>query len=126
MRLKVSQHIFIDSTFHHPPNFYQFLILMYKDIITGIKMPGIYVLMNSKEEVLYLWNKMTPANTSIAWIKLGDETIQVLTGLIVDGLQISYNKDDTYTVHFYFYNASFSKDVDQEYVQAAKILLGEE
>lgn len=80
----------------------------------------------NKEEVMYLWNKMTPANTSIAWIKLGEETIQVLTGLIVDGLQIAYNKDDTYTVHFYFYNASYSKDVDQEYIQAAKILLGEE
>lgn len=80
----------------------------------------------TKEEVLYLWEKMTPANTSIAWIKLGDETIQVLTGLIVDGLQISYNKDDTYTVHFYFYGASYAKDIDQEYVQAAKILLGEE
>lgn len=70
----------------------------------------------TKEEVLYLWEKMTPANTSIAWIKLGEETIQVLTGLIVDGLQISYNKDDTYTVHFYFYGASYAKDIDQEYV----------
>lgn len=81
---------------------------------------------NTKEQVLYLWNKMTPANTSIAWIQLGGQTIQVLTGLIVDGLQISYNKDDTYTVHFYFYGASYAKDIEQEYVQAAKILLGEE
>lgn len=81
---------------------------------------------NNKEQIVYLWNKMTPANTSIAWIKLGEEVIQVLTGLIVDGLQIVYNEDETYTVHFYFYNASYSKDVDAEYIQAAKILLGEE
>ena len=53
MRIKVSKHIFIDATFHHPPDFYQLLIIMYKDIITGIKIPGIYVLMNSKKEILY-------------------------------------------------------------------------
>jgi len=29
------------------------MILMYKDIITGLKIPGIYVLMNSKKEILY-------------------------------------------------------------------------
>lgn len=80
----------------------------------------------NKEEVFYLWNKMTPANTSIAWIKLEDEVLQVLEGLIVDGIQIIYNNDDTYTVHFYFYGASYTKDEDKEYIEAAKILLGEE
>ena len=53
MRIKVSKNIFIDSTFHHPPEFYQLMIIMYKDIITGLKIPGIYVLMNSKKEILY-------------------------------------------------------------------------
>ena len=53
MRIKASKNIFLDSTFHHPPNFYQLLIMMYKDIITGLKIPGIYVLMNSKKEILY-------------------------------------------------------------------------
>ena len=53
MRIKVSKNIFIDSTFHHPPGFYQLMIIMYKDIITGLKIPGIYVLMNSKKEILY-------------------------------------------------------------------------
>ena len=53
MRIKVSKNIFIDATFHHPPDFYQLLIIMYKDIITGLKIPGIYVLMNSKKEILY-------------------------------------------------------------------------
>ena len=53
MRIKVSKHIFIDSTFHHPPDFYQLMIIMYKDIITGLKIPGLYILMNSKKEILY-------------------------------------------------------------------------
>ena len=53
MRIKVSKNIFVDSTFHHPPGFYQLMIIMYKDIITGLKIPGIYVLMNSKKEILY-------------------------------------------------------------------------
>ena len=51
MRIKVSKNIFIDSTFHHPLEFYQLMIIMYKDIITGLKIPGIYVLMNSKKEI---------------------------------------------------------------------------
>ena len=80
----------------------------------------------TKEQVFYLWNKMTEQNTSRVEIKIGEQTIQVITGLIIDGMQITYNPDKTYTVHFYYYGASYAKDVDQEYVQAAKILLGEE
>ena len=53
MRLKASKHLFIDGTFHHPPDFYQMLIIMYKDIITGLKIPGLYILLNSKREILY-------------------------------------------------------------------------
>ena len=53
MRIKASKNLFLDSTFHHPPDFYQLLIIMYKDIITGLKIPGLYVLMNSKKEILY-------------------------------------------------------------------------
>ena len=53
MRLKASKNLFIDGTFHHPPDFYQMLIIMYKDIITGLKIPGLYILLNSKREILY-------------------------------------------------------------------------
>ena len=80
----------------------------------------------TKEEVFYLWNKMTQQNLSRVEIKLGEQTIQVITGLIIDGMQITYNSNKTYTVHFYYYGATYAKDVEQEYVQAAKILLGEE
>ena len=53
MRLRSSKNIFIDGTFHHPPGFYQLLIIMYKDIITELKMPALYILLNSKKEELY-------------------------------------------------------------------------
>ena len=53
MRLKASKHIFIDGTFHHPPGFYQMLIIMYKDIITDLKIPALYILLNSKRQILF-------------------------------------------------------------------------
>ena len=53
MRIKATKNLFIDGTFHHPPGFYQMLIIMYKDIITNLKIPGLYILLNSKREILY-------------------------------------------------------------------------
>ena len=47
-RIRKSRHFFIDCTFHHPPDFTQMLIIMYKDYITSIKIPGLYILLNSK------------------------------------------------------------------------------
>ena len=53
LRFIKSKNIFIDDTFHHPPDFKQLLIFMYKDIITDKKIPVFYILMNSKEQQLY-------------------------------------------------------------------------
>ena len=44
---------FLDGTFHHPDNFQQVLILMYKDYLTGEKIPGLYILMNKINFFLY-------------------------------------------------------------------------
>ena len=52
-RIRVSKNIFIDGTFHHPPGYTQMLIIMYKDIITELKVPGIYILLNSKKEYIH-------------------------------------------------------------------------
>ena len=52
-RITKSNNLFIDGTFHHPVEFTQLLIIMYKDIITDLKIPGIYILLNSKNEDLY-------------------------------------------------------------------------
>ena len=53
LRMRQSKNYFIDGTFHHPPDFTQLLIIMYKDIISGIKIPGLYILLNSKKEEIY-------------------------------------------------------------------------
>ena len=45
-RMRQSKNFFIDGTFHHPQEFKQLLVIMYKDIITGIKIPGLYILLN--------------------------------------------------------------------------------
>ena len=52
-RMRKSNHFFIDGTFHHPSDFSQLLIIMYKDCITSLKIPGLYILLNSKKEQLY-------------------------------------------------------------------------
>ena len=45
--------MFVCGTFHHPPEFYQIVIIIYKDVITNLKIPGIYILLNSKTELIY-------------------------------------------------------------------------
>ena len=52
-RMRKSKNYFIDGTFHHPPGFTQMLIIMYKDILTNLKISGFYCLLNSKKEILY-------------------------------------------------------------------------
>ena len=51
--MRKSKHIFIDATFHTPYGFYQNLIIMFKDILTGEKYPAFYILMNKKYYILY-------------------------------------------------------------------------
>ena len=51
--MRQSRNFFIDGTFHHPEEFTQLILIMYKDIITSIKIPGLYILVNSKKEIMY-------------------------------------------------------------------------
>ena len=81
---------------------------------------------NNKQEIDYLWNKMSSENLSDVRITLGDELIQTIKDIIIDGMQIAYNSNGTFTVHFYFYGATYGNERQKEYIQAAKILLGEE
>ena len=74
--MRKSKNFFVDGTFHHP-EFKQMLIIMYKDIITDLKIPGLYIIMNSKKEELYdfilssIFNLLTKNNS----INLDLETI---------------------------------------------------
>jgi len=53
IRMRKSKHFFKDGTFHNSSEFSQMLIIMYKDYITALKIPGLYILVNSKREELY-------------------------------------------------------------------------
>ena len=53
MRIAKSKVWFIDGTFHHPPDFDQLLLLMYKDYITSEKIVGMYILMNRRTENIH-------------------------------------------------------------------------
>ena len=52
-RMRISKNYYIDATFHHPPFYKQLLIIMYKDILTNLKIPALYILMNGKKEEYY-------------------------------------------------------------------------
>lgn len=53
IRLRQSEYLKIDSTFHYPKGYSQFLIIMYYDQILDKYIPGIFVIMNSKNEAAY-------------------------------------------------------------------------
>ena len=52
-RAAESNNLFIDSTFIHPPEFTQLLVIMYLDLIDFIYVPGVSTIMNSKNEKIY-------------------------------------------------------------------------
>ena len=52
-RIRKSNHLFIDATFHHPKDFTQLLIIIFKDYITSEYYPGFFILMSNKTEILY-------------------------------------------------------------------------
>ena len=52
-RIRISKNFFIDCTFHTPPEFQQLMILMYKDILTSLNIPALYILINGKYEIFY-------------------------------------------------------------------------
>ena len=49
-RSRISNHLFINSTFHHPSKFKQLLIIMYHDLVSKLNIPGIYILLDGKSE----------------------------------------------------------------------------
>ena len=52
-RSRLSNHLFIDGTFHHPEKYSQLLIILFKDIVTSEYYPCFYILMSNKTEILY-------------------------------------------------------------------------
>ena len=52
-RARISKHLFIDGTFHHPIKFAQLLIILFKDLLISQYIPCFYILMSNKTEILY-------------------------------------------------------------------------
>ena len=52
-RTRISNHLFIDGTFHHPINYSELLIILFKDRIISQYIPCFYILMSNKTEILY-------------------------------------------------------------------------
>ena len=52
-RIRKSYHLFIDSIFHHPKDYTQLLIILFKDFISSEYYPGFFILMSNKTEILY-------------------------------------------------------------------------
>ena len=52
-RIRLSKHLFIDGTFHHPIGYSQLLIIIFKDILSSEYIPGCFILMSNKTEILY-------------------------------------------------------------------------
>ena len=52
-RARVSNHYFVDATFHNPKDFSELMIIIFKDIIIHEYLPGFYILLSNKSEVLY-------------------------------------------------------------------------
>ena len=82
----------------------------------------------SKEELSERWAHLTPENLERVEIQQDDEAVFKYAGCVVSGVQAVMNGDDSLTVHFYLDGVReiTVSDTDREYIQAAKILLGEE
>ena len=52
-RIRKSKYFYIDTIHHHPYEFKQMLVLLYKDIETGEKIPGLFILINYQNERMY-------------------------------------------------------------------------
>lgn len=72
-----------------------------------------------------VYAQFTAVNLSRVSISQDGETIQKLTNVSLESMQVVTNGDGTITAHFYF-SGTTENAHDADYVQAAKILLGEE
>lgn len=84
---------------------------------------------NTPQQFFNIWSAMTQENLQEVTILKNGAPIYKLSNLVITGTQAVYNSDNTITGHFYFYTDEaqgvISED-DAAYIQAAKIMLGEE
>ena len=97
-------------------------------IVDGSYTGAVVLICDTRQALMDTWAQLTPDNLTEVHITKDDDTpLHTLHGAVMDSMQVVSNPDGTLTVHFSLSETS-TGDVptDAEYVQAAKILLGEE
>lgn len=82
-----------------------------------------------RETYLDIWQSMTNENLSEVTVLVNDNMLTVMRYLILDGTQAIISPTGTIMGLFYFHGAVYDTPIeplDTEYIEAAKILLGEE
>lgn len=93
----------------------------------GLPMHAVTTCAN-EDELLSIWKQLTPFNLGTVEIQQDGVTVFKFAGGQLDGVQTVTNGNGSMTVHFYMSGVRLETgtDTDQEYVTAAKIMLGEE
>jgi len=72
-----------------------------------------------------IWDSMTSENLSEIQLFEDDQLLHIIIGSQLNGTQTVTNPDGTITGHFYLSGGHY-KEVEDEYAEVGKILLGEE
>ena len=97
-------------------------------IVDGSYTGAVVLIVEDRQALIDTWAQLTSDNLTEMRITKDDDTpLHTLHGAVIDSVQAVTNPDGALTVHFYLFE-TITGDVptDAEYVQAAKILLGEE
>lgn len=97
-------------------------------IVDGSYTGAVVLICDNRQALMDIWDQLTPDNLQALQITQDDGTVvHTLHGAVIDSMQVVTNPDGTLTVHFYLSETmTGNATTDAEYVQAAKIMLGEE
>lgn len=97
-------------------------------IVDGSYTGAVVLIVENRQALMDIWDQLTPDNLQKLQITQDDGTVvHTLHGVVIDSQQSVTNPDGTLTVHFYLSETmTGNATTDAEYIQAAKILLGEE
>ncbi len=97
-------------------------------VIDSFSLP-LHVVINcqSKTAALAIWQKLTPQNLeTVIFTENGERTAE-FANVAITSVQFVMNEDNSnITLHFYMFGENRSASDEDDYVTAAKILLGEE
>lgn len=94
--------------------------------VAGFSVPlAVVVNCKSNEDAVAVWQKLTSENLESVSITQNGETVASFQYVTLTNAQFVLNDDGNVTAHFYMRGENAAK-TDDEYVLAAKILLGEE